>query len=147
MNKFKVGDMVRITKEVVATDKPFIGKSAKIKGTYSIEMYSLEGITGFMRSDQLELVKASFTKADMQIGQAYKMRNGVKLDWERSDVDYYTDDLKCKDDSPQYDVAEVYHFSPTPIWKREEPKYRVKTELTKEQAEKLGLEFCEEVTE
>ena len=89
--------------------------------------------------------KIGFTKADMQIGQAYKLRNGVKLDWDKSDIDYYTDDLKCKDGSPQYDVVEVYHFSLTPIWKRPEPKYRVKTELTKEQAEKLGLEFCEEV--
>ena len=89
--------------------------------------------------------KIGFTKKDMQIGQAYKMKNGVKLDWDKSDIDYYTDDLKCKDGSPQYDVVEVYHFSLTPIWKREEPKYRVKTELTKEQAEKLGLEFCEVV--
>ena len=86
-----------------------------------------------------------FTKADMQIWQAYKIRNGVKLDWDKSDIDYYTDDLKCKDGSPQYDVVEVYHFSLTPIWKREEPKYRVKTELTQEQAEKLGLEICEVV--
>ena len=88
--------------------------------------------------------KLGFTKADMQIGQVYKLRNGVKLDWEKSDIDYYTDDLKCKDGSPQYDIIEIYPLNLTPIWKRPEPKYRVKTELTKEQAEKLGLEFCEE---
>lgn len=142
MKKFKVGDMVRITKEVVATDKPFIGKSAKINGTCGIEMYSLEGITGFMRSDQLELVKASFTKANMRIGQIYKTRDGEVWEWTKDDVA----NLRWHNEYHyplSEDIIEVYPFPLTPIWKREEPKYRVKTELTKEQAEKLGLEFCE----
>ena len=88
--------------------------------------------------------KLGFTKADMQIGQAYKMRNGVKLDWEKSDIDYYTDDLKHKF-YYDFDIIEVYPLNIiTLIWKREEPKkYRVKNELTQGQAEKLGLDLCE----
>lgn len=90
--------------------------------------------------------KLGFTKADMQIGQLYKVSCGGVGTWRESDGARYADDLKANY-SNIFDVVEVYPLNLTPIWKREEPKYKVKTELTKEQAEKLGLEFCEEVTE
>ena len=89
--------------------------------------------------------KIGFTKADMQIGQTYLQVNGLTHRWSESDNLNYLEDLTFKTNNHDYDVVEVYGI--TPIWKRPEPKYRVKTELTKEQAEKLGLEFCEEVTE
>jgi len=84
-----------------------------------------------------------FTKADMQIGQYYKMRNGNMMFWTQQESGY-NENLECES-SNVWDIIEVYPMEITPIWKRSEPKYRVKTELTKEQAEKLGLEFCEEV--
>ena len=87
--------------------------------------------------------KIGFTKADMQIGQTYLQANGITHRWSESDSLNYLEDLTFKTNNRDYDVVEVYGI--IPIWKREEPKYRVKTELTKEQAEKLGLEFCEEV--
>ena len=90
--------------------------------------------------------KLGFAKADMQIGQPYKMRNEAMGHWDKEDSVDYDDNLKWGvSRNSDYDIVEVYPFSNTPIWKREEPKYRVKTELTKEQAEKLGLEFCEVV--
>lgn len=84
-----------------------------------------------------------FSKADMQIGQAFKTRCGSVLSWDGRMPEYYKDDLSDFDSDTSMDIIEVYPFKLTPIWKREEPKYRVKTELTQEQAEKLGLEFCE----
>ena len=88
--------------------------------------------------------KIDFTKADMQIGQRFKMRNEAFGHWDSADSADYTDNLKWNvSRNSDYDIVEVYPFSNTPIWKREEPKYRVKTELTKEQAEKLGLDLCE----
>lgn len=144
MSKFKIGDTVRVVKEVTHMDRQSLGKAAKINGIAGLEMYSLEGVPGFMRGDQLKLVK-SFTKSDMQVGQMYKTRNGRICTWRMEDVGYYANDLTWNGNGPQEDVIEVYPFPLTPIWKREEPKYRVKTELTKEQAEKLGLEFCEVV--
>ena len=89
--------------------------------------------------------KLGFTKADMQVGQMYKTRNGRICTWHMEDVGYYANDLTWNGNGPQEDIIEVYPLNITPIWKRPEPKYRVKTELTKEQAEKLGLEFCEVV--
>lgn len=91
-----------------------------------------------------------FTKSDMQIGQRYKIRNGESYIWEEGDASYYNDNLchvTFNDHHEELDIIEVYEMTVLPIiWKREEPKYRVKTELTKEQAEKLGLELYE-VTE
>ena len=89
--------------------------------------------------------KIGFTKADMQIGQAYKMINRQIQDWTQDDFNTYDDDLTIDNGFHPRNIVEVYPFPLTPIWKREEPKYRVKTELTKEQAEKLGLELCEVV--
>ena len=85
-----------------------------------------------------------FTKADMQIGQIYKTRDGEVHQWTRSDVQdvrWHNEYNRPLND----DIMEVYPLNLTPVWKRPEPKYRAKTELTKEQAEKLGLEFCEVV--
>lgn len=145
MSKFKVGDTVRITREVVVTDRPFVGKVAKIIGSKE-QAWKLEGIAQHMFESQLELVKPkSFTKADMQIGQIYKTKNGRICTWSMEDTGYYDKNLKWCGSGSQEDIIEVYPLNITPIWKREEPKYRVKTELTKEQAEKLGMELCEEV--
>lgn len=93
--------------------------------------------------------KIGFSKADMQIGQVYKVKGDMVYQWSKTDIDYYSNDLTVKgcDSAHANNIIEVYPFPPITVWKREEPKYRVKTELTKEQAEKLGLEFCEEVTE
>ena len=88
--------------------------------------------------------KLGFTKKDMQIGQAYKMINRQIQDWIQYDFNTYDDDLTIDNGFHPCNIVEVYPFPLTPIWKRPEPKYRAKTELTKEQAEKLGLEFCEE---
>lgn len=92
--------------------------------------------------------KINFTKADMQIGQIYRTRDGSVFEWETIDALTYNDNLfniMLKTHETMLDIIEVYPMETTPIWKRPEPKYRVKTELTKEQAEKLGLEFCEVV--
>ena len=92
--------------------------------------------------------KIGFTKADMQVGQLYKTRNGRICTWSMEDKNtYYSKTPQWGGSGSGADIIEVYPFPLTPIWKREEPKYKVKTELTKEQAEKLGLEFCEEVME
>lgn len=146
MNKFKVGDTVRVAGTCVATDRPHIGKVAKLIKRKGDHAWMLEGIGIHMFDTQLELVKPkNFTKADMQIGQLYLQTNGCVYQW-REDEDFYNDNLCYTyngDRTPDYDIIEVYPMQITPIWKRSEPKYRVKTELTKEQAEKLGLEFCE----
>ena len=104
--------------------------------------------TWFEATSSLPIVewKIGFTKADMQIGQHFKERNGAVCCWTLGHDYYFNDDL-THITTRKFDIIEVYPMETTPIWKRSEPKYRVKTELTKEQAEKIGLEFCEEVKE
>jgi len=148
MSKFKVGDTVKVTKRFTSDDEPYVGNNYEINEVDEDDDYLLKGVDNdlCMVESQLELVKTKgFTKADMQLGQPYKVRNGNMMFWEKSEPSY-NDNLEWSF-GKQYDVVEVYLLKTTPIWKREEPKYRVKTELTKEQAEKLGLEFCEEVTD
>lgn len=144
MSKFKVGDTVKVVKEEMLFDRSFVGRTAEVIRVDNDGDYELENIDICMFERQLELVKVKeFSKADMQIGQAFKTRCGSVLSWEGRMPEYYKDDLTDFDSDTAMDIIEVYPFNLTPIWKREEPKYRVKTELNKEQAEKLGLEFCE----
>lgn len=88
-----------------------------------------------------------FSKMDMQVGQLYLQVNGSIYQW-HEDEEYYTEDLRYifnGERTPDYDIVEVYPMEITPIWKRPETKYKVKAELTYEQAEKLGLELCEAI--
>ena len=82
-----------------------------------------------------------FTKADMKPGMLFKVRDGSLFEWCDWDANDYNDDLT--DRIGVFDIVAVYE--PTAIWTRPEPRYRVKGELTKEQAERLGIELCEEV--
>ena len=83
-----------------------------------------------------------FTKSDMKTGMLFKMRDGEIFEWEYQIGLDYNGDLTDKR-SDAFDIVAVYE--PTPIWERPEPRYRVKGELTREQAERLGMELCEEV--
>lgn len=114
----------------------------------SMSFYATHPRTYLECGDVIEW-QIGFTKADMQIGQGFKVRDGRRFCWNETASEKYHNNLKWKSSyfqdetiSPN-DIVEVYPMQITPIWKRPEPKYRMKTELTKEQAEKLGLEFCE----
>ena len=83
-----------------------------------------------------------FRKHDMKLGQLYLMRSGEYSRWSEIDFDVYEDDLR-HNERDDFDVMVVYH--PDSVWVRLEKKFRVKELLTEEQAERLGMEFCEVV--
>lgn len=75
--------------------------------------------------------KIGFTKSDMQVGQAFKTREGIIYQWERGDFERYTEDLRWSRGvaSKVYsnDIVEVYPMKITPLWKRKELKDAVKS--------------------
>ncbi len=83
-----------------------------------------------------------FSKKDMELGQPYLMRNGYHAFWDSYDQETYEDDLSHPK-RPDWDVMEVYPMLPDSIWTRPEERYRLKGDLTREQAERLGLDLCE----
>lgn len=85
-----------------------------------------------------------FSKKDMELMQPYLMRNGYHAFWDSYDQETYEDDLSHPE-RPDWDVMEVYPMLSDPIWARSEERYRLKSDLTREQAERLGLDLCEVV--
>lgn len=85
-----------------------------------------------------------WTKNDMRDEMVYLNRRGDVLTWLNTKRTNYRDDLTCRIGS-EYDIIAVYPKQTTPIWERPEESYKVKDTLTREQAEKIGLDLCEVV--
>jgi hypothetical protein len=70
--------------------------------------------------------KIGFTKADMQVGQGFKTRNGRKYYWEEACSEKFFTDLRYstsyfQDEIPSpNDIMEVYPIETSTVWKREE---------------------------
>lgn len=118
--KFKVGDKVKVVKCNIHSNCENINKISKIIKIENFVMYPyyLEDCVEPFKSEELELVKKQFTKADLKDGDIVTYRNGSKRTviakklinsggYIAKNIDNYTEELKDTISGIDLDIVKV----------------------------------------